>query len=59
MLVVFTCKRNGSCRDVEEELCECFLQCIVPFSKCYSISFNNVKSNVKGAVSQNLLQFSR
>ena len=31
----------------EEELCE------------YSISFNNVKSNVKGAVSQNLLQFSR
>ena len=59
MLVVFTCKRNGSCRDVEEELCECFLQCIVTFSKCYGISFNNVKSNVKGAVSQNLLQFSR
>ena len=51
MLVVFTCKRNGSCRDVEEELCECFLQCIVTFSKCYGILFNNVKSNVKGAVS--------
>ena len=39
MLAVFTCKRNGSCRDVEEELCECFLQCIVTFSKCYSLWF--------------------
>ena len=39
-------------------LCERFLQCIVTFSKCYSLSFNNVKGNVKGAVSQNLLQFS-
>ena len=55
MLVVSTCKRNGSCHDVEEELCECFLQCIVTFSKCYSLLLNNVK----GAVSQNLLQFSR
>ena len=59
MLAVFTCKRNGSCRDVEEELCEFFLQCIVTFSKCYSLSFNNVKGNVKGAVSQNQLQFPR
>ena len=55
MLFVFTGWRNGSCRDVKEELSDCFLQCIVTFCRSYSLWFNNFKGNVKGAVSQKLI----